>query len=116
MTGSKPFGKLSHEKYTPSFEGYTINFIKKNYWKVQSSMEFEDALQQAYLVFLTCIKKYKDVTQKHLMALYKRMLYNQFIDLAKVDSKLKQQQSLTGMGLGMLYTSLVSIVLLMDLQ
>lgn len=93
MHDNKFFHKLKHKKYTPSFEGYTLNFIKKNYWKVRNSMEFEDVLQQAYSVFLTCVEKYKDVEQKHLMALYKRMLYNEFVDLAKIDSCLKNQQS-----------------------
>lgn len=82
---------MSDTPYLPSFagpiEGYVTNFLRKNYWKVAASMEMDDAMQEARLVFLRCASKYGLVdTPQHFMALFKTAWGNHFIDLSRGDS------------------------------
>lgn len=70
-------------KFTPVFEGpikgWAINYIHKNYWRVEKRFEFEELVQEAYVFFLVCKKKYPDVnTPQHFMALFKQCLINYF--------------------------------------
>lgn len=78
--------------YFPEFpgpiEGYVKNFLKSNFWRVEASMEYQDALQEAILVFLKLHAKYGAVdTPQHFMALYKTSLHNHFTDLSRIDSR-----------------------------
>lgn len=77
--------------YLPEFsgpiEGWTVNFMKKNYWRVERTQTRDDVLQEARLVFLRCKQRYAEVeTPQHFMALYKRAWANEFTDLANADT------------------------------
>ncbi len=63
-------------------EGWTRQFIGKNLWRTKSQHDFEDLMNEAWIVFDKVSKKYADCTEKHLMALYKRALSNRIHDLA----------------------------------
>lgn len=81
-------------KYLPRFhgaiEGYVVNFIRANGWRVQSSMEFEDVMQEAHVIFLRLAAKYGLTdTPQHFMALFKTAWRNHFVDLARTDSNLR---------------------------
>jgi hypothetical protein len=80
--------------YTPTFtgsiEGWTVNYCKLNFWRVNGSMEWDDLMQEAYLVFLRCVGKYPELeTPQHFMALYKTAWFHAFTDFAHVDTKLR---------------------------
>ena len=86
--------------HTPLFagpiEGWTVNYCKVNFWRVQSSMMWDDVMQEANVVFLRCQAKYPDIeTPQHFMALYKTAWTHHFTDLAFGDSKLKVMVSTT---------------------
>lgn len=77
---------FSSRKYSPQWngpiEGYVVNFMKRNQWRVQSHMEYEDCIQEAYYIFLRLKHKYGRLdTPQHFMALYKTTLTNEFNDL-----------------------------------
>lgn len=76
-------------------EGYVVNFLTKNHWKIVRTCPREDALQEAYCVFLRVKRKYtgkvargqRRVTEpRHFMALFKTAWYNQFTELANLDT------------------------------
>jgi hypothetical protein len=91
----RPRTKLNHiPVWKGSLEGYTTNFLKTNYWRVESSMTYEDAESEAFLVFCKLTAKYSVEEPKHFMALYKTALYNRFNDLANEDSILRNLHSL----------------------
>lgn len=71
-------------------EGWTVNFCKVNFWRVESSMTMDDVMQEAYIVFMRVAKAYPDLeTPQHFMALYKRAWVNEFTNLAHQDTKLR---------------------------
>lgn len=77
--------------YSPAFEGpiegYIMNFINKNCWKVARAYQREDLKQEAYLIFLRCVGKYPDLeTPQHFMALFKTAWFHHFTDLANEDT------------------------------
>jgi DNA-directed RNA polymerase specialized sigma24 family protein len=67
--------------WTPSWEpeikGWAYNHIAKNKWRLEYINDFEDLLQDAYLVFLKVCDTYPRVVEPaHFMALYKTSLRN----------------------------------------
>jgi|ERR1019366_4799806 hypothetical protein len=83
---------LSSRRYTPQWkgfvEGFVTNFLKKNYWRVQSHMEYDDVMQEAYVKFLYLKRKYGALdTPQHFMALYKISWVNDFHELSTLASK-----------------------------
>lgn len=79
-------------------EGYVVNFLTKNLWRVARTHERDDALQEAYLIYMRCCQKYPDVdTEKHFMALFKTAWVNHFTDLANKDTKVRTS-SVVGLG------------------
>lgn len=80
--------------YTPEFkgkiEGWTVNYLKREFWRVEAIMEWQDVLQEAYIVFMRCAAKYPHMdTPQHFMALYKRAWTNEFNDLSSEATKLR---------------------------
>lgn len=78
--------------YTPEFkgpiEGWVVNHLRTNYWKVGRTMAREDVLQEAYLVFLRCKQKYPKMdTPQHFMSLFKTSWSRQFINFANADTE-----------------------------
>lgn len=79
-------------EWTGVFEGYATNFVARNGWKVARTMDRDDALQEAHLVFLRCVSRYQVEDPKHFMALYKRMLSTHFIDAARDSSAVRDHE------------------------
>lgn len=53
-------------------------------------MQWADAMQEAYLVFMRCERKYTELkTPSQFMALFKLAWINQVNDLSRMDSKLR---------------------------
>ena len=68
-------------------EGYVVNFLMANLWKIERTCPREDAMQEAYCIFLRCKRKYDVKEAKHFMALFKTAWYHHFTDLANLDTK-----------------------------
>lgn len=81
--------------YTPVFkgpiEGFVVNQLKADYWRVEATLSWLEALQEAYVVFLRCCKRFPvdkaHDTPQAFMALFKMAWRNQFTDLSNYDSK-----------------------------
>jgi hypothetical protein len=72
-------------------EGYSVNFLKANLWKVAATHDYDDAMQEAKYCFVLCAAKYPLLdTPQHFMALFKTTLRNHFIDLAYSSSSARQ--------------------------
>jgi len=64
-------------------EGYVVNFLAKSLWRVSPTHDRDDALQEAYVVFLRCAAKYPLLdTPQHFMALFKTTWTNEFNDIS----------------------------------
>lgn len=85
---------MSVSAYKPEFkgpiEGWVVNFLTDNYWRVQATMTRLDCLQEAHLIFLRCSRRYKAENAKHFMSLFQRCWINHFTDLTVDDTKVKQ--------------------------
>lgn len=78
--------------YDPIFkgpiEGYVMNFLRANTWRVDRTMEHDDMMQEARVVFLYLSQKYPTIdTPQHFMALYKTAWFNRFTDLTHKDTR-----------------------------
>lgn len=85
-------------KFVPSFDGpirgYVMNYLRKNYWRVQRSMEYEDVLQEAAFLVAYLANRYPDVdTPQWFMTLFKRSWAGHFAELAYKDSDVKMEVS-----------------------
>lgn len=71
-------------KFDGPIKGWAINYINKQLWRMDSYIEFDDLLQDAFEYFLQVKKKYPDVDNpRHFMSLFQSCLRNHFHDLAK---------------------------------
>lgn len=89
----------SEPRYVPEFkgplEGWTVNHVARNYWRVASTQERDDVLQEAYVTFLKVRQRYALTVSepKHFMALYKTAWERRFTDLANADTARRQEVS-----------------------
>lgn len=77
---------------------YVLNHLKRNYWKVDSYMDWEDALSEAKLQFVRTIQRLQKrgcviENEKHLMSFFKTSWNNHFITLANKATKERFVQS-----------------------
>lgn len=65
-------------------EGYTKNYLAKNYWRVASVMDWDDAMQESRAIFVECVIRYKDKVDNPawFMSLYKTVLFSRFTNYA----------------------------------
>lgn len=64
-------------------KGYIINQARKNLWRVQPLYEFDDLVQEGYMCFAICKKRYGHIeSSSHFMSLFKTTFQNQMHDLA----------------------------------
>ena len=82
------------QEWTSELEGYSKNYISRNYWRVQSTMSFDQAMGEARFVFATLREKYPGVEPKHFMALFKVSLTNHFNDESTFDTNARSIESL----------------------
>ena len=77
--------------WTGPIEGYSVNCMRRHYWRVQYSMEWDDVMQECHCLFLKLCHEYPDVDNPAwFMGLYKAALLNLVNDLAVDDSYLRQ--------------------------
>lgn len=87
-------------RFTPSFhgpiEGYVVNHLTKNLWRIQRTHTREDAMQEAWVVFLRVAEKYPDIAEpQHFMALFKTAWANKITDLSHKATANRQEHSLS---------------------
>lgn len=79
--------------YEPIFkgpiEGFVVNSLKTNFWRIEASCTMDDALQEARCAFLRVAHKYPGVEAPQFMALFKMAWHNKLTDLANDDTKLR---------------------------
>ena len=73
--------------WEPCWEGtvrqWSAKFIRTNQWRCDKIYEFDDLMQEAYLIFLRISEKYpRIIAPNHFMGLYKVALSNWFNDRA----------------------------------
>jgi hypothetical protein len=80
--------KVLKKKWTPVYEGpiqgFVKNHLKKNFWRVSSYMDYEDLLQDSYVIFLKLRDRYTTVDDpRWFMSLFMRSFSNHVINLSK---------------------------------
>lgn len=77
-------------------EGFLVNTIRKNAWRVERVMGKKDLYQDGVLIFCLLRRRYQGVVDnpRWFMSLYKTSLHNHIHDVSKVQTKLLQQHSL----------------------
>src|SRR6266853_2009621 len=78
-------GKLDpHPMWDSRFKGWAAKFIWKNKWRCEDYLEFDDLMNDAYLIFRHIKASYPLVSEpSHIMALFKVAMQNEFNDKAK---------------------------------
>jgi len=81
--------------YVPEFkgpiEGYLVNSITREGWRVAETHDRDDLMQEGYLVFIRCAARYPLLdTAKHFMALFKRAWANHVNDLSTKATRARQ--------------------------
>lgn len=71
---------------------YVINHLKQNYWKLESYMDWDDAINEAQLQFIRTVvrlekRNCKIENEKHLMSLFKTSWANHFTTLTNKATK-----------------------------
>lgn len=70
------------------FKAYTEKYLHKNLWRVSRTCDFDDAMQEARIVFLDCSRRYAHVDNPAwFMSLYKRSLAGRLADLSTADTR-----------------------------
>ena len=74
--------------WTPKWEGpiraWSCNFISRNKWRCDPINDFEDLLQDAYLIYLKIVEAYPSVTEPQIfMGLFKMAMTNNMHDNAR---------------------------------
>ena len=84
-----PIGRV-HQRldWSPKWEGsiqqWAKSFIQQNLWRCDPINEFNDLLQDAYLIYNKICERYPRVIEaRHFMALFQRALWNKFHDQAR---------------------------------
>lgn len=81
-----------HDPYLDEgIRGYIINECRKQFWKVASWYEFEDLVQDAYLVYTKCLRRFRTKTDGRelpleelrsvMMGYFQRAFFNHMTDL-----------------------------------
>ena len=72
-------------------EGYVVNHLKRSLWRIAATHTREEALQEAYIVFMRCAAKYPLIeTPQHFMSIFKRTWENEFNDLSTKATKVRR--------------------------
>lgn len=91
--------KSRRRVYIPTFEGevegWTMNYLTKQLWRVARTKDRDDCMQEAYCVFLRVADKYPDVNARHFMALYQTSWIRVFDDFSTQDTLVREVELLS---------------------
>jgi len=70
-------------------EAYTSRYVRANLWRMTRTCDYDDAMQEARIVFLRCARQYKHQLDNAawFMGVYKRSLAGRFADIATKDTR-----------------------------
>src|SRR3990172_2640325 len=70
-------------------EAYTSRYVRANLWRMTRTCDYDDAMQEARIVFLRCARQYKPQLDNAawFMGVYKRSLAGRFADIATKDTR-----------------------------
>lgn len=76
-------------KFTPrwrgAIEGHAVNTVKSFFPKLCADHEFDDLMQEAYIVFMKCSERYKATVEMNpawFMSLFRNSLRNKLINMS----------------------------------
>lgn len=68
-------------------EGWVVNTMRSQFWRVSRIMDHEDYMQEARCIYLRCAARYPMLdTPEHFMSLFKRAWLNRLHDLSRSNS------------------------------
>lgn len=85
-----------------TLEGFTKKYLNSHGWRLQSAFEFDDLMQEAYIVYLKCKRAYEGKIDNAawFMGLYKSSLARRVHDLSKETTVINElvplEQSVNG--------------------
>ncbi len=76
--------------FTDELFGYAVSYLYRHAWRLRPYLEMDDALQEAYILFLRLSDRYPDASPREFMALWKSALHNEVWAWAVDRSKRRQ--------------------------
>lgn len=72
-------------RWNAALQGHAVNVIRKFYPRLVSDYEFDDLLQEAFIVYMRCKERYGATVDnpRWFMALFSRSLVNKLINLTE---------------------------------
>jgi len=84
MASNQRLELVSYPSWSREIEKWSLNQIRKNIWRFDTSEDEDDLLQDARILFFKLERKYPTVTDApHFFTLYKTSLKRMFIDKAR---------------------------------
>jgi len=77
-------------KFKGPIEGFVVNYLRKNMWRVSRYLEHEDLMQEARVLFLKLKERYSEVdgmNDRWFMSLFTRSFSNVITNISLKDSK-----------------------------
>ncbi len=74
-----------------TFLAWASRYCSRQVWRLHNQFDLDDLLQEAWIVFDRVERKYTDVTDRQLMALYKISMVNHIHSLARKTRKLENE-------------------------
>lgn len=71
--------------------GWATKYLAKQVWRIRPLMELDDALQEAYLLFIKLVERYDFTCPQHFMAMWKRCLTNQVHSWSSERTQMRQE-------------------------
>jgi len=68
------------QEWTAEVLGYAKNYLAKHVWRIRPQMDLDDALQEAYILFMQLVDRYDYENPKYFMAVWKIALHNSVCD------------------------------------
>lgn len=74
-------------RFDMGMRGWILTTARDNLWRVAAWYDLDDLIQEGYICYAICAKKYPHVEQKHFMALLKTCFNNRIHDLASAKAR-----------------------------
>ncbi|ATI19274.1 hypothetical protein KF4_061 [Vibrio phage vB_VpaS_KF4] len=89
---AKPSEQTWKPKFHGEVEGYVMNWVRNNHWKVNQQLpDVEDVKQEAYLIFLYVADKYPNIDNpRWFMDMFKRTFGCRMIDCSRKQIRHKE--------------------------
>lgn len=88
-----------HPAWDKNIQGWTASQIRRNMWRFDKSDDFEDVMQEAFMVFMKVERTYPIVNNgAHFFALYKTALRNFFHDKTRALQRTVPTESMDEIG------------------